>query len=207
MPFKERQRVRMLVPCEGATAVDRDVSYPAGTQGLIDHVDERGAYHVVVGPPGDDSSIVVVIEAADVSTQIQAIEGRLTASVIPFSSIVGTGVLLQDETGAVVGQLSLLGAAWLDKTEQVPLCERIARAINAGQAERQVTHTKKGTTYDVVAGEALFQVSGSPVPGGLKPGRIVEDGDPVTVYRNREGIHFVRFPDEMVSPRFEEVSS
>ncbi len=135
---------------------------------------------------------------------------KLTASVIPFSSIVGTGVMLQDETGVVVGQLSLLNAA-VGRTpeEMVAFATRIAEAINAGQPERQVTHTKRGSTYDVVASAALFQVSDmdlSLTPNVGRKSRRITDGDPVTVYRNEHGT-FVRFPDEMVSPRFEEVPS
>lgn len=130
----------------------------------------------------------------------------LKAEVIPFSSIVGTGVMLIDENGAVTAQLALMNASTSRTPEEMlAFAETIARAINAGQPERQVTHTKKGSTYDVVAGRALFQVSDRQDLHGIPKGRIVEDGDPVTVYRNQHGT-FVRFPDEMVSPRFEEVT-
>lgn len=131
---------------------------------------------------------------------------RLAASVIPFSSVVGTGVLLQDETGAVTAQLSLLNASTgRTPEEMVAFADHIARAINAGQAERQVTHTKKGTTYDVIASRALFQVSDADDRLPMVEARPIQDGDEVVVYHNEHGT-FVRFPDEMVSPRFEEVT-
>lgn len=132
---------------------------------------------------------------------------KLRAEVIPYSSVVGGGVTLHDETGAVVGQLLLRGFTPNPrgpmpvgdpyKEAYVACCERIAAAINAGQAERQVRHVKRDTIYDVLP-EALFQVS---EPTSTKS-RGISDGDPVTVYRNPDGKLFVRFPDEMVAPRF-----
>lgn len=132
---------------------------------------------------------------------------RLAASVIPFSSIVGTGVLLQDETGAVTAQLSLLNASTARTPEEMlAFAERMAAAINAGQPERQVFHPGRGSTYDVIASRALFQVSNPDDRLTMVDARPVQDDDEVVVYRNEHGT-FVRFPDEMVSPRFEDVPS
>lgn len=123
---------------------------------------------------------------------------KITAQPIPYSSVVGAGVLLHDETGKVIGKIALLGVEG-GREAQEALRDRLMKAISAGQPERQVTHTKRGSTYDIVADRALFQCS--------RPARRVEiaDGDPVTVYRNEHGT-YVRFPEEMVSPRFEEVT-
>ena len=80
--------------------------------------------------------------------------------------------------------------------------DRIVDAINFASGERRVHHTKRDTDYAVIAGKALFQAS------NFNPGcdwRPIIDGDPVTVYRNAHGQTFVRFPDEMASPRFEEI--
>jgi hypothetical protein len=131
---------------------------------------------------------------------------RITARGVPYSSIVGAGVLLADESGAVIGQLAMLNVAG-GRDEAEALRDRAVAAINAGQAERQVRHFKNGRTYDVIAEKALFQISITQVRRhGGAPTRWVSDGDPVTVYRNEHGT-FVRFPDEMVAPRFEEVQS
>lgn len=131
---------------------------------------------------------------------------KITAIATPFSSVVGTGLVIKDETGAVIAYLPIRGFDLERKLdgreyaiEATKLVERVAAAINAGQFERQISHTKRGTTYDVVASAALFQVSDTTT--GV---REVVDGDPVTVYRNDHGT-FVRFPDEVVSPRFEPV--
>lgn len=143
---------------------------------------------------------------------------KIKAEVIPFSSIVGGGVMLLDETGRCIGQLMLMNVrvpgqqqvqdevtveAGAFRKTYTELAEHVRAALNAYQVERQVTHTKRGTTYDVVAERALFQVSAPPGLDG--PARMIHDGDPVIIYRNPEGMHFVRFPDEMVSPRFEKV--
>jgi len=136
---------------------------------------------------------------------------KVNAKVIPYSSVVGTGLTLHNEKGEVLGQFSFLNnAPGAGPTDMVEFCEAMARAINAGQPERQITHTKKGSTYDVVASRALFQVS-NPSEGlfnasGPPKARVVYDGDEVTVYRNEHGT-FVRCPDEVVSPRFEDVPS
>lgn len=132
---------------------------------------------------------------------------KLTAQAVAFSSVVGSSIMLLNEAGACVGMLGLMNATEARTPEEMTaFAERIAAAINAGQAERQVRHAKKGSVYDVAASAALFQVSmqtelGKPGPGKV---RLVRDGDPVTVYRNEHGT-FVRFPDEMVPPRFEEI--
>lgn len=145
----------------------------------------------------------------------------ITAKIIPYSSVVGSGVTLHDETGAVLGQLALHGFP-PPKPEITPenvrtqveaykaMVDRIARALAIGlpATERQVFHPGRGSTYDVVADAALFQVSAPSMGDGKTPFkprcRVIEDGTPVTVYHNEHGT-FVRFPDEMVSPRFEPV--
>lgn len=133
---------------------------------------------------------------------------KITARGVPYSSVVGAGVLLADETGAVVAQLAMLNVAG-GREEAEAMRDRVVAAINAGGAGEQVRHFKTGATYDVVDAHALFQVSAPSMGDGKEPFkprcRVVEDGAPVTVYRNPEGMHFVRFPDEMVSPRFEKV--
>lgn len=142
----------------------------------------------------------------------------ITTKIIPYSSIVGSGVTLHDETGAVIGQLALHGFpppnpvitpenAKAARAAYMAMVERIHRALTIGlpATERQVFHPGRGSTYDVVASAASFQVS-QPAWGLSGKQRIVADGDPVTVYHNEHGT-FVRFPDEMVSPRFEKVQS
>lgn len=147
--------------------------------------------------------------------KLRKIVMKIRAEVIPFSSVVGGGVILHDEAGRIMGQLMLMNidasAPVIDaeliatyRDRYVALCERVAAAINAGQAESQVTHIKKGTTYDVVASKALFQVSNADGDLRIVDARAIQDGDEVTVYRNEHGT-FVRFPDEMVLPRFEKV--
>ena len=127
---------------------------------------------------------------------------KITAKVVPYSSVLGSSITLHDETGVVIGQLSLMNVA-AGRAAYEAMAVRIAAAINAGQPERRVHHPGRGATYDVVADAALFQVSRGDM--GLDgPMRLITDGDPVTVYRNEHGT-FVRFPDEMVSPHFEEV--
>jgi hypothetical protein len=143
---------------------------------------------------------------------------KITAQTLAYSSVVGGGVLLFDDTGQVIGQLMLRGLKpsdanrpntaeqWeKDKAEYVAFCDRIATAINAGQPEHQVRHYKRAEPYDVVASEALFQVSDEDEGLPVACGRIVTDGAKVVVYRNPQGMHFVRFPDEMIEPRFKVV--
>ena len=139
--------------------------------------------------------------------------GTLKAEVIAYSSIVGGGVMLMNEKNQMVGHLALLhydgpinpitpeNVATAKKV-YMETCETVAAAINAGQPERQLKHYKKDTVYDVVAEKALFQVSS---PNSTT--RVVQDGEEVVVYRNPDGMHFVRFPDEVVEPRFTEVKS
>ncbi|BAQ50343.1 hypothetical protein [Methylobacterium aquaticum] len=143
---------------------------------------------------------------------------KITAKVIPFSSVTGSGITLHDETGAVIGMMPLRGfgadlPAGLEafKVGCVAVCERIAAAINAGQPERQVRHLKRDQVYDVVAGEALFQTSVQSALGKAGPGkmRLLRDGDPLTVYRNNElGMTFVRVPEEVEDDtRFEQLEA
>lgn len=143
---------------------------------------------------------------------------KITAQVVPYSSIVGGGVMLLNEQGRCIGQLGLMnfsqkvpdGTIPLKtyKDEYVEMCERIAAAINTGGTPvSQLKHYKSDTVYDVVAEEALFQVSephpsASALFGTNTKARLVVDQDPVLVYRNPDGKHFVRFPDEVVEPRF-----
>lgn len=130
---------------------------------------------------------------------------KLTATPIAYSSVVGAGVMLTNPDGVIVGQLAMLNVTG-GRAEQEAMRDRIVAAINAGQAERQVRHFKNGRTYDVIAEKALFQISHSVEELGRANTRAIHDGEPVTVYRNEHGT-FVRFPDEMVAPRFEEVQS
>ncbi|WP_273288204.1 hypothetical protein [Methylorubrum populi] len=204
MPFTKGQRVRMLVESIGDDANDVERTYPAGTLAVVDDIDDRGIHHVVVGPPTDDSIVQCFDTGPEAEAAMKALP-YLRAEPIPYSSVVGAGVLLHDETGKVIGKIALLGVEG-GREAQEALRDRLVKAISAGQPERQVTHTKRGSTYDVVASAALFQVSDRQDLHGIPKGRIVEDGDPVTVYCNEHGT-FVRFPDEMVSPRFEEVTS
>lgn len=131
---------------------------------------------------------------------------KITAQAVAFSSVVGSSIMLLNEAGACVGMLGLMNATEARTPEEMTaFAERIAAAINAGQAERQVRHFKKpDVVYDVIADKALFQVSTRNLIEAKS--RTIADGDPVTVYRNEHGT-FVRFPDEMVPPRFEEVQS
>ncbi|KQS75081.1 hypothetical protein ASG32_08260 [Methylobacterium sp. Leaf361] len=130
---------------------------------------------------------------------------RITAQAVAFSSVVGSSITLHNEAGAVVGMLGLMNATQARTPEEMTaFAERIAAAINAGQAERQVRHFKNGRTYDVIAEKALFQVSYKTEEMGRANTRAIHDGQPVTVYRNEHGT-FVRFPDEMVPPRFKEI--
>lgn len=130
---------------------------------------------------------------------------KLTAQAVAFSSVVGSSIMLLNEAGACVGMLGLMNATEARTPEEMTaFAARIAAAINAGQAERQVYHPGQGSTYDVIADKALFQVSTRNLIEAKS--RTIADGDPVTVYRNEHGT-FVRFPDEMLPPRFEEVQS
>jgi hypothetical protein len=58
----------------------------------------------------------------------------LTAKVIPWSSVVGTGLMLLDESGRCIGQLSLHNVQGVERDEFKPfslaLVERVADAIN-----------------------------------------------------------------------------
>lgn len=135
---------------------------------------------------------------------------KITANPVPFSSVVGGGIMLLDESGACIGQLSLRGfppgssvsVEELRKASNA-MCEQIAAAINGAKVERRVHHAGRDTNYDVLP-TALFQVSRGDM--GLDgPMCLVRDGDEVVVYRNRDGKHFVRFADEMVEPRFKEI--
>ncbi|MFC7661666.1 hypothetical protein ACFQWF_00945, partial [Methylorubrum suomiense] len=61
---------------------------------------------------------------------------RVRANPTFYSSVVGAGIMLHDETGAVVGQVAILGVAG-GRAEQEAMRDRLAAAINAGQAEGQ----------------------------------------------------------------------
>ena len=130
---------------------------------------------------------------------------KLTAQTVPFSSVVGSSIMLLNEAGACVGMLGLMNATEARTPEEMTaFAERIAAAINAGQAEGRVYHAGRGSTYDVLARKALFQVSYGLQELGRSNTRSIRDGEPVTVYRNEHGT-FVRFVDEVVAPRFQEV--
>jgi hypothetical protein len=134
--------------------------------------------------------------------------GRITAKPTSYSSVVGAGILLEDANGKILGQLGVIGVGG-GRADQEAMQARLVAAINAGQAESQVRHYKRAEPYDVVASEALFQVSEPDASlvtvMGADAARLVEDGAKVVVYRNPEGMYFVRVPDEVVEPRFTRV--
>lgn len=68
---------------------------------------------------------------------------------------------------------------------------------------RLVRHVKRGSTYHVL-GDAEVQISVTrPQDHG---GRLIEEGDKLTVYRAADGTLWARFPDEFEDGRFEAVS-
>jgi hypothetical protein len=60
---------------------------------------------------------------------------KITAKVVPFSSVVGGGVMLLNSKGRCVGQLAFIchDDTLRDKPLQVSLSEAIVAAINAVQ--------------------------------------------------------------------------
>lgn len=130
---------------------------------------------------------------------------KITAQGVAFSSVVGCSVMLLNEEGACVGMLGLMQVDG-GRAEQEAMRDRVVAAINNGPTEGRVYHAGRGSTYDVLARKALFQVSYGLKELGRSNTRPIHDGEPVTVYRNEHGT-FVRFPDEMVPPRFEDVQS
>jgi hypothetical protein len=58
---------------------------------------------------------------------------KLHAQVVPWSSVVGTGVMLMDERGRCIGQLGLHGVQLPGdlKENSLKLVQQIAEAINA----------------------------------------------------------------------------
>lgn len=75
---------------------------------------------------------------------------NLTAKVVPFSSMVGSGVTLHDESGAVVGQLALLNTGPMKddpanpdewKRRQIAFAEEVAERINAAATKTTMTET------------------------------------------------------------------
>jgi hypothetical protein len=73
-----------------------------------------------------------------------------------------------------------------------------------------IRHWKTQSLYIEQVEPAKFQVSKPDrMPPGVTnhlKGRVVYDGDEVIVYRNLEGMTFVRFPDEMSGDRFENIA-
>ena len=58
---------------------------------------------------------------------------RLRASAIPYSSVVGGGIALKDETGAYVGQLTLLnGGHRFTRDQYESICAQVLTKINTG---------------------------------------------------------------------------
>ncbi len=61
----------------------------------------------------------------------------MRASVIPWSSVVGTGILLKDETGVVAGQLALHGVTGCTdenrKAIMMNMAQMVTDAINRDQ--------------------------------------------------------------------------
>lgn len=76
-----------------------------------------------------------------------------------------------------------------------------------------IRHLKNQNLYAQEVAPAKFQVSRDIASEEInayhnqnRKGRIVYDGDEVTIYRNEEGMTFVRFPDEMTDGRFETIA-
>ena len=128
---------------------------------------------------------------------------KITAQGVAFSSVVGCSVMLLNEEGACVGMLGLMQVDG-GRAEQEAMRDRVVAAINNGPTEGMIYHAGRGSTYDVLARKALFQVSYGLKELGRSNTRSIRDGEPVTVYRNEHGT-FVRFVDEVVAPRFQEV--
>lgn len=60
---------------------------------------------------------------------------RLRARAIPYSSVVGGGVMLLDETGAVLGQLILLnGGHRFSREQHESICAQVIARINGGDS-------------------------------------------------------------------------
>lgn len=64
------------------------------------------------------------------------------ARVVPYSSVVGSSIMLTDKAGVVIGQVALLSFG--DKDAQEYWAKRIARALNNGaKAERAIEQFMK----------------------------------------------------------------
>jgi hypothetical protein len=61
----------------------------------------------------------------------------LTATLVPYSSVVGQSVSLQDETGRVVAlvMITVPSPAFDYKTTAIPIAERIVAAFNEGKRQ------------------------------------------------------------------------
>lgn len=67
-------------------------------------------------------------------------EVEFTARAVPYSSVVGSSIMLQDPTGKVIGQLALLSFGGL-RTEAEYWAMRLTRALNNGaKAERAIAN-------------------------------------------------------------------
>lgn len=75
-------------------------------------------------------------EEADQGTT-PAPEVEFTARAVPYSSVVGSSIMLQDPTGKVIGQLALLSFG----EEAKSWATRLTRALNNGaKAERAIAN-------------------------------------------------------------------